>query len=526
TNNPHYPHPHAPHNSNLPYSHPFIYQPPSMGGNCSFGGYPSYQPYPSYHHSVPTHIYSSHNVVPIYAPPYNFLYSETMSSITLFVRWIKDYPFPHGLKMPSHIGTYDGKGDPNNFLHFFNTIRIHMWVMLVAYHMFTYTLRDSALIWWNMYKPASVVNFKDLKAKFRSHFCQQKKFRKTNLAVHNMKKREGDSTRAFVIASYIADTLKILWLHEEQRISDHGHETNYCCELNSQIEEAMRLRKLAHMVNGIKKRKVSERICCSSASTKRRVPKLISKDCKLVGCGSALPKCQVSNIDLAKIVDVNDEWISSRTGIRNRRILSDKESMHDKSGGRGSSKSTSNGGGGGFKNVLVIGVDSISRYVDWTDRNHCVLFGDAAGAILVQACDSDEDALFGFDLHTDGDGRRYLFGPIKQITQLVAVPQSIEASLENSGHKLSDVDWLLVHQANQRIIDYVARKLDFPKDTFTLLGCHGKINKTVFAAMALIVVHRFKVLAVWCDDLGSRMFVKVAFKLLQFEAVIWVLDAY
>lgn len=299
---------------------------------------------------------------------------------------------------------------------------------------------------------------------------------------------------------------------------------------------------------------VIERIRCSSTSTKTRVPKLISKGCKLVGCGSALPKRQFSNTDLAKIVDVNDEWISSRTGIRNRRILSDKESMTglaveaaqkalqmaeveaddvdlilfcsstpDNLFGGASEvqktickrnppaydiKAACSGfllglisaschiRGGGFKNVLVIGTDSISRYVDWTDRNTCVLFGDAAGAILVQACDSDEDALFGFDLHTDGDGSRYLSAAIKQnktnhsvggsdlgisstdttishlqmngqeIFRFVikAVPQSIEASLEKSGLKLSEIDWLLVHQANQRIIDHVARKLDFPKD--------------------------------------------------------------
>nr|GEW20915.1 3-oxoacyl-[acyl-carrier-protein] synthase 3 A, chloroplastic-like [Tanacetum cinerariifolium] len=119
------------------------------------------------------------------------------------------------------------------------------------------------------------------------------------------------------------------------------------------------------------------------------------------------------------------------------------------------------------------------------DRSTCILFGDAAGAVLVQACDDDEDGLFGFDLHTDGDGSRYLYAGIKQnkmndsiggsdlgiypndkaishlqingkqIFRFVvnAVPQSIEASLAKSGHKLSEIDWLLVHQANQRIID-------------------------------------------------------------------------
>ncbi|GKD84345.1 3-oxoacyl-[acyl-carrier-protein] synthase 3 A, chloroplastic [Tanacetum coccineum] len=64
---------------------------------------------------------------------------------------------------------------------------------------------------------------------------------------------------------------------------------------------------------------------------------------------------------------------------------------------------------GGFKNVFLIGADCISRYVDWKDRKTCVLFGDAASAILVQACDIEEDGLFGFNMHTDGDGSRLPF---------------------------------------------------------------------------------------------------------------------
>ncbi|RZB47400.1 3-oxoacyl-[acyl-carrier-protein] synthase 3 A, chloroplastic [Glycine soja] len=69
--------------------------------------------------------------------------------------------------------------------------------------------------------------------------------------------------------------------------------------------------------------------------------------------------------------------------------------------------------GGGFNNVLVIGADALSRYVDWTDRGTCILFGDAAGAVLVQACNSEEDGLFGFDLHSDGSGQRHLNASIK-----------------------------------------------------------------------------------------------------------------
>ncbi|GJW78850.1 reverse transcriptase domain-containing protein [Tanacetum coccineum] len=138
-----------------------------------------------------------------------------VESVTPFVRWIEDYPFLDGLKMPSHIGSYDGKGDPDNFLHLFEgAIRIQKWLMPVAYHMFTYTLKDSARVWWNSQKAGGILDYEDLKAKFRSHFSQQKKFTKTHLAVHNIKQREGESTRAF-ITRYTDDTLKILGLHKE-----------------------------------------------------------------------------------------------------------------------------------------------------------------------------------------------------------------------------------------------------------------------------------------------------------------------
>nr|GFA57638.1 reverse transcriptase domain-containing protein [Tanacetum cinerariifolium] len=74
-------------------------------------------------------------------------------SVTPFVRWIKDYPLPDRLKMPFRIGSYDRKGDPDNFLYLFEgAIRMHKWLMPVACHMFAYTLKDFARIWWNSQK--------------------------------------------------------------------------------------------------------------------------------------------------------------------------------------------------------------------------------------------------------------------------------------------------------------------------------------------------------------------------------------
>ncbi|CAJ2661461.1 3-oxoacyl-(acyl-carrier-protein) synthase chloroplastic-like [Trifolium pratense] len=286
-------------------------------------------------------------------------------------------------------------------------------------------------------------------------------------------------------------------------------------------------------------------------------PRLVSKGCKLVGCGSAVPALQISNDDLSKIVDTNDEWISVRTGIRKRRVLSGGDSLttlaaeaakkalemakldpddidlilmctstpEDLFGSApqiqkqlGCTKSplsyditaacsgfvlglisaACHVRGGGFRNVLVIGADALSRYVDWTDRGTCILFGDAAGAVVVQACNSEEDGLFGFDVHSDGSGLRHLNAGIKENESNNAldsngsvrsfppkqssysciqmngkevfrfavrcVPQSIENALEKAGLPASSIDWLLLHQANQRIIDAVATRLEVPSE--------------------------------------------------------------
>lgn len=309
---------------------------------------------------------------------------------------------------------------------------------------------------------------------------------------------------------------------------------------------------------------ISKRVFCSStiqgaevSPSQSRVPRLISKGCKLVGCGSAVPNLKVSNDDLAKIVDTSDEWISVRTGIHNRRVLTSNDSLtalaaeaaqkalqmaevdpndvdlvllctstpEDLFGSAtqiqkalgcknnplayditaacsgfllGLVSAACYIRGGGFSNVLVIGADALSRYVDWTDRGTCILFGDAAGAVLVQACNSEEDGLFGFDMHSDGDGLRNLNAPIveNEVDRTLGsngsvlgfpprrssysciqmkgnevfrfavrcVPQSVESSLQKAGLTASSIDWLLLHQANQRILDAVATRLEVPPE--------------------------------------------------------------
>ncbi|CAN1186010.1 Beta-ketoacyl-[acyl-carrier-protein] synthase III, chloroplastic [Linum perenne] len=289
-----------------------------------------------------------------------------------------------------------------------------------------------------------------------------------------------------------------------------------------------------------------------------RMQRLVSQGCKLVGCGSAVPSLKITNEDLAKMVDTSDQWISDRTGIHNRRVLAGKETLislaseaarkalemaeldaddldmillctstpedlfgsapqiQKQLGCKGNPlayditaacsgfimglvSASCHIRGGGFKNVLVIGADALSRYVDWTDRGTCILFGDAAGAVVVQACDSEDDGLFSFDLNSNGDGLRHLNASIKQTKldhepgssngsvtgfpprsssyscinmngkevyrfAVQCVPETIESSLEKAGLTSANIDWLLLHQANKRIIDSVADRLKLPSE--------------------------------------------------------------
>jgi 3-oxoacyl-[acyl-carrier-protein] synthase-3 len=142
---------------------------------------------------------------------------------------------------------------------------------------------------------------------------------------------------------------------------------------------------------------------------------------------------------------------------------------------------------GVYKNVLLIGGDILSRWVDWSDRGTCVLFGDGAGAVVMQA--SESDRLLGFELRSDGTLNKSLnlaynaqpkeivngvtvsqgnYQPItmngKEIYRFAVqkVPEVIEKALFRANLSTDEVDWLLLHQANQRILDAVAERLNIP----------------------------------------------------------------
>ncbi len=267
---------------------------------------------------------------------------------------------------------------------------------------------------------------------------------------------------------------------------------------------------------------------------------------RVVGSGSANASQSLSNDDLSQIVDTSDEWIWSRTGMRQRRLCGAEESLASlaaEAGKRaleqanlqpeavdliilatstpddlfgsagkvqhllGASRAvafdlTAACSGfvfalttaaqfirtGVYQTVLVVGADVLSRWVDWTDRSTCVLFGDGAGAIVLQAS-HQSDNLLSFELCTDGTLNHSLnlaYQPdsqtlvgTKTISQgiyqpismngrdvyrfaVARVPEVIEKVLFNAKLETSDIDWLILHQANQRIMDAVGDRLKIP----------------------------------------------------------------
>ena len=266
----------------------------------------------------------------------------------------------------------------------------------------------------------------------------------------------------------------------------------------------------------------------------------------ITGVQGFVPEEILSNEDLAKIVDTSDEWITSRTGIKERRILRDGASsdlaaeavkglltktntapeeidlvvlatvtpdypfpstanvLCDKTGMvnawgfdliaacSGFIYALSTGAQfietGKYKKVIVVGVDKMTSILDYQDRTTCVIFGDGAGAVLLEPNEEGLGVL-DFILRSDGSGRQYLIQPaggsanppsietvenrmhfVKQEGKQVfkfAVTNMAEVSaeiMEKNNLKSEDVDWLVPHQANLRIIDATADRMGLPKE--------------------------------------------------------------
>lgn len=292
---------------------------------------------------------------------------------------------------------------------------------------------------------------------------------------------------------------------------------------------------------------------------------LNNKGVGIIGTGSFVPDKILRNEDLEKLVDTSDEWIKTRTGIEERRILDEdkstsymatlagkeaieraglkagdidmiiiatvtpdmafpstaclvQESLNCKNAAAVDIEAACSGFIYGlsmaysyikadiYKNILVIGAENLSKITDWTDRNTCVLFGDGAGAAVVGEVPEGKGIL-AFDLGADGSGGEYLMQPaggskrpvsaetiegklhfIKMKGNEVfkfAVKTMAEASfkvIEKSNLSIEDVDYLIPHQANIRIIESARKRLKLEKDkVYVNLNKYGNMSSASIA---------------------------------------------
>ena len=283
----------------------------------------------------------------------------------------------------------------------------------------------------------------------------------------------------------------------------------------------------------------------------------------LVGCGAYLPQRIVDNEELAKLVDTSNDWIVKRTGIMQRHIAAEGELTSDlaiKAAQRALEKANLSGGdidlivvatttpddtfpstatkvqaalgankGAAFdiqavcagfvyaltvadnfiktgqsNNALVIGAETFTRILDWSDRSTCVLFGDGAGAVVLSGSEITEKTkdygILSTHLHSDGRQRDILYvdgGPSSTGTvgnvrmsgkevykhAVAKLGEVIEEALNYNKLSPSDIDWLVPHQANRRIIDSMARKMHLPIEK--VICCIEKHANTSAASVPL-----------------------------------------
>ncbi len=278
----------------------------------------------------------------------------------------------------------------------------------------------------------------------------------------------------------------------------------------------------------------------------------MGKKIKIIGTGSYLPKKILNNSDLEKIVDTSDEWITTRTGIKERRIAEKNQAtsdlayqasleaiksakinpeeidilivatispdmltpstaciVQDKLGAKNAFAFDLNAACSGFiyalsiaqaylqsgtyKTALVIAAEVITKFIDWEDRSTCVLFGDGAGAALLKSTNEGESDFLSFYLCSEGQYNELLKIPaggsripttaetVKQKLHYlkmegnevfkIAVQSMINAAekaLEKRGLTSQDIDLLIPHQANLRIINAIAKRMNLPKEKIFL----------------------------------------------------------
>lgn len=290
---------------------------------------------------------------------------------------------------------------------------------------------------------------------------------------------------------------------------------------------------------------------------------------RIAGTGRYLPEKVLTNFDLEKMVDTSDEWIRTRTGVERRHTCAPDETTSDMCVAAAKVAMESAGVGpadidmviigtttpdlifpniatlvqhrlgipacpaigleaactgfiyalstadkfikaGETKRALVIGAECITKLVDWSDRNTCVLFGDGAGAVILEA--SDEQGIIGCHLGADGQYRELLYYPVgasrdlyKAGTDEVGIMMAgrevfkvavntlgdvAEKALEAAGVSQDELDWLIPHQANIRIIQATAKRLGLPMEKVILtVQDHGNTS-AASVPMALDVAVR------------------------------------
>ncbi len=269
---------------------------------------------------------------------------------------------------------------------------------------------------------------------------------------------------------------------------------------------------------------------------------------KIIGTGSHVPEKVITNFDLEKLVDTSDEWITTRTGIRERRVV--KEDVPLSALAFDASKKAIRSAGieardldliivgtispdmqlpstacflqemlgakraaafdiaaacsgfiyalsiaeqyiktGSYKTILIVGAEVLSKVIDWTDRSTCVIFSDGAGAAVLQASSEPSQVVLSTHLFADGQFAKYLYIPgggslhpashetvDKRMHYVkmsgnelfkVAIRSMEEAcliALKHNGLRPEDVDLLIPHQANLRIIEATAKRLNLPME--------------------------------------------------------------
>jgi 3-oxoacyl-[acyl-carrier-protein] synthase-3 len=277
----------------------------------------------------------------------------------------------------------------------------------------------------------------------------------------------------------------------------------------------------------------------------------------VLGVGSYLPARVLTNAELARMVDTSDEWIVQRTGIRERHIAAAGETTSDLAL-KAAQAALANAGidaaaidlivlatstpdqtfpatavtvqaslgitrgaafdvqavctgfvyalsvadgllrSGAFKRALVIGAETFSRILDWTDRTTCVLFGDGAGAVVVEAQDQpggrEDRGVLTSHLRSDGRHKAKLYvdgGPSSTQTvghlrmegravfkhAVAMITDVIDDAFKATGYAAADIDWFIPHQANKRIIDDSAKKLGIaPEKVVITVDRHGNTS--------------------------------------------------